>query len=94
MSTYFANVIALSSASGWTAINTNDSATVIKPMMINNGSTNYVVLRRKSNTNVSALFGNGTFSLPRANPGDIEVRSNDTNAVSVLVFTGCPENPA
>lgn len=94
MSSYIANIIALSNTAGWTAINTNDSATVIKPMMINNGSTNYVVLRRKSNTNVSALFGNGTFNLPRANPGDIEVRSNDTNAVSVLVFTGCPENPA
>jgi len=94
MSTYLANVVALSSASGWTTINTNDSATVIKSMMINNGSTNLVVLRRKSNTNVSALFGNGIFNLPRVNPGDIEVRSNDTNAVSLLICTGCPENPA
>lgn len=92
--TYLANITAQSNTAAWVTVMTGESPSAIRSIMLNNGTTNFVVVRRKSNTSVSALFGTGTFSLPRVNPGDLEVQSASTNSASILICCGCPEDPA
>jgi hypothetical protein len=91
--TYVANITAQSNTAAWVTIMAGESSTAIRSIMLNNGTTNFVVVRRKSNTNVSAQFGTGTFNLPRVNPGDLEVQSASTNSASLLICCGCPEDP-
>lgn len=92
--TYLTNITAQSNTGAWVTVMTGESASAIRSIMLNNGTTNFVVVRRKSNTNVSAQFGTGTFNLPRVNPGDLEVQSATTNSASLLICCGCPEDPA
>jgi hypothetical protein len=92
--TYLANITAQSNTAAWVTVMTEESPSAIRSIMLNNGTTNFVVVRRKSNTNVSAQFGTGTFNLPRVNPGDLEVQSASANSASILICCGCQEDPA
>lgn len=92
--TYLANITAPSNTSAWLAINSSDGPGVIRSIMFNNGTTNFVAVRRKSNTNISVQVGTGTFNFPRMNTGDLECQSASTNTVALIVVAGAPENPA
>ena len=94
MATFLANITAESNTGAWTTIMSAERPQAIRSMLLNNGSTNFVVVRRKSSTSVSVQFGTGTFNLPRVNPGDLEVQSASTNTISLIICCGCPENPA
>ena len=97
MATFLASLTvnpATGATTTWTTIMASESPTAIRSMMLNNGTGEFIVCRRKSNTNVSTQFGTGTFNLPRVNPGDLEVRAAGTNSASIFICCGCPENPA
>lgn len=95
--TYIATITAPSNTAtvnAWVTIMDGESPRAIRSMMLNNGTTNFVSVRRKSNTNISATFGTGIFNLPRVNPGDLEVQSAAASASNILVCCGNPEDPA
>lgn len=94
MATFLANITAQSTTGAWTTIMPDERPQAIRSMLFNNGTGEFIVCRRKSNTNVSVQFGTGTFNLPRVNPGDLEVRAAGTNSASLIICCGCPENPA
>lgn len=94
MPAFLRSLTANPATSTFTTINTNDPPGVIRSATINNGTAEFIVMRLKSDTNVSVQFGTGTFQLPRVNLGDLELRAAGTNSASVLVFAGNPEDPA